>query len=284
MRRLPLLVVAIVVAASCARTVNVEQEKAALMARDAEWATSTTSADTFASFVAPDGTIAVSGAPGIKGPEAIRAAFEPMMKATGFGLTWQATRADVSASGDLGYTAGNYTLKTSTPSGIPVTEQGKYQTVWKKIDGTWKVLEDSVTSDTPPALLSRHVVVPAAAVKWTDAPPSLPPGAKLAVISGDPGTPEPFTLRLQMPNGYRIAPHTHPTDEHVTVLSGTLAAAMGETFDAKALGDLGAGSYAVMSADMPHYVMARGTTVVQVHGIGPFVFNYVNPADDPSKK
>jgi quercetin dioxygenase-like cupin family protein len=127
-------------------------------------------------------------------------------------------------------------------------------------------------------------VVPASAVKWTDAPPSLPPGAKLAVISGDPGTPEPFTLRLQMPNGYRIAPHTHPTDEHVTVLSGTLAAAMGETFDAKALGDLGAGSYAVMSADMPHYVMARGTTVVQVHGIGPFVFNYVNPADDPSKK
>jgi hypothetical protein len=70
----------------------------------------------------------------------------------------------------------------------------------------------------------------------------------------------------------------------VTVLSGTLAAAMGETFDAKALGDLGAGSYAVMSADMPHYVRARGTTVVQVHGIGPFVFHYVNPADDPSKK
>lgn len=286
MRRLPLFVIAVVavVVASCARTVNVEQEKAALMARDAEWATSTTSADTFASFVAPDGTIAVSGAPGIKGPAAIRAAFEPMMKAPGFGLTWQATRADISASGDLGYTAGNYTLKTSTPSGIPVTENGKYQTVWKKIDGAWKVLEDSVTSDTPPALVSKHVVMPASALTWMDVPPDLPPGAKLAVISGDPSMPEPFTLRLQMPNGYRIAPHTHPTDEHVTVLSGTFAAAMGTTFDDKALGDLAAGSYAVMSADMPHYAVAKGTTVVQVHGMGPFVINYVNPADAPAKK
>ena len=71
------------------------------------------------SFLAPDGAIAIAGAPGFTGPAAVRAAFEPMMKAPGFGLTWQATRADVSASGDLGYTAGNYTLNTSTPSGIP---------------------------------------------------------------------------------------------------------------------------------------------------------------------
>ena len=49
--------------------------------------------------------------------------------------------------------------------------------------------------------------------------------------------PEPFTIRLQMPDGYKIAPHTHPTDEHVTVLSGTFRAAMGTTWDDKALGD-----------------------------------------------
>ncbi len=284
MRRLPLLVVSIVIVASCAPAVNVEQEKAALMAADAEWAKSTKSIDTFVSFLAPDGTIAIAGAPGFKGPAAVRAAFEPMMKAPGFGLTWQATRADVSASGDLGYTAGNYTLNTSTPSGIPAIEKGKFQTVWKKIDGAWKVLEDSVTSDTPPALVSKPVVVPAATVKWMDAPAHLPAGAKLALISGDPGSPEPFTVRLQFPNGYRVAPHTHPTDEHVTVLSGTLAAGMGDAFDEKALSDLAPGSYAVMSATMPHYVMARGTTVVQVSGLGPFVVNYVNPADDPRKK
>lgn len=285
MRRLLILaVVAAVVVASCARTVNIEQEKAALMTVDADWAKAAKNVDSFVSFFAPDGTIAISGAPGIKGPAAIRAAFEPMMKAPGFDISWQATRAEVSASGDLGYTIGNYTLKTSTPSGIPVTEKGKFQTTWKKIDGAWKVIEDTVTSDAPPALVSRHVVVPAAAVKWMDAPPSLPAGAKLAVISGDPGLPEPFTIRLQFPNGYRIAPHSHPTDEHVTVLSGTFAAGMGKTFDEKGLGNLAPGSYAVMSAGMPHYGMARGTTVVQVHGIGPFVLNYVNPADDPSKK
>lgn len=284
MRRLPILVVVAVVAASCAQTVNIEQEKAALMAVDADWARAAKNVDTFVSFLAPDGTVSLAGAPAMKGPAAVRAAFEPMMKAPGFDIAWQATRADVSASGDLGYTAGNYTLKTNTPSGIPVTEKGKFQTTWKKIDGAWKVIEDTATSDAPPALVSKHVVVPAAAVTWMDAPPNLPAGAKLAVISGDPSMPEPFTIRLQMPNGYRIAPHTHPTDEHLTVLSGTFAAGMGKAYDEKALGALGAGSYAVLSADMPHYGMARGTTVVQVHGMGPFVLNYVNPADDPSKK
>lgn len=283
MRRSMLVIVA-VVAASCAQTVNIEQEKAALMAVDAEWSRTTTDVDTFVSSFAPDGTLALAHMPAVSGQKALREAFEPMMKAPGFALSWQATRADVSASGDLGYTVGTYTLNTQSPSGIPITEQGKYQTTWKKIDGTWKVIEDTATSDGPPAIVSKHVIVPGAAVKWMDAPPNLPPGAKLAVVSGDLTAPEPFTLRLQMPNGYRIAPHTHPTDEHVTVLSGTMAAGMGKTFDEKALGDLAAGSYVVLSADMPHYVVARGTTVVQVHGMGPFVLNYVNPADDPSKK
>ena len=284
MRRLSTLAVAVVVAASCAQTVNVEQEKAALMAADAEWSKTTTDAAKFAAAFTPDGTLSLAGAPAMKGPDTIKAAMEPMIKSPGFSLTWQATRAEVSASGDLGYTAGNYTLKTNTPSGIPVTENGKFQTTWKKIDGVWKVIEDTGTSNAPPALMSKHVIVPGSAVKWMDAPPSLPPGAKLAVISGDPSLPEPFTIRLQFPNGYRVAPHTHPTDEHVTVMSGTFAAAMGQTFDEKALGDLGAGGYAVMTAGMPHYGMAKGTTVLQVHGLGPFVLNYVNPADDPSKK
>ena len=132
-------------------------------------------------------------------------------------------------------------------------------------------------------LSSPGVVTPAAAVKWMDAPPFLPKGAKLAVLVGDPSKPEPFTLRLQMPDGYKIAPHTHPTDEHVTVLSGVLRAGMGPKWDDKALGDFAAGSYANMAATMPHYVQAKGATVVQVHGVGPFVVNYVNPADDPSK-
>lgn len=284
MRRLIIVVVAAVVASSCAKTVNVEQEKAALMARDAEWATVAKDPEKFVAFFAPDGTFGMGGMPEIKGPAAIKAALTPLSKAPGFNLTWKATRADVAASGDLGYTAGTYEMTLNSPGGAPAVEKGKYQTQWKKIDGAWKVVVDGGSADGPAAVFSAPVVVPASAVKWGEPPPSLPKGVKLAVISGDPGKAEPFTIRLQMPDGYKIAPHTHPTDEHVTVLSGTLRAGMGNTWDDKALGDFPAGSYANMAAGMAHYVVAKGASVVQVHGVGPFVVNYVNAADDPSKK
>jgi len=282
-KALTFIVVAFTVS-SCAQTANVEQEKAALMKVDADWAKSSNNVDTFTSFLAPDATMALAGAPAMKGDKAVRAAFTPMMSASGFSLAWQAERAEVAQSGDLGYTVGTYTLKTNNANGVPVTEKGKFQTTWKKINGGWKVIEDTATSDAPGAVLSPPLATPVAAVKWMDAPPELPRGAKLAVISGNPAHPEPFTLRLQMPDGYTIAPHTHPTDEHVTVLSGTLRAAMGNTWDDKALGDFPAGSYANMATGMAHYVKAKGATVVQVHGVGPFVVNYVNPADNPAKK
>lgn len=278
------VVVVAVVISSCARTVNVEQEKAALLAADQQWSTTTKDVDKFVASFVPEGTMAFHGAPRIEGQGAIREAVGAMSKAPGFNLTWKATRAEVAASGDLGYTVGTYEMTMNNAAGLPATEKGKFVTTWKKIDGTWKVADDIGNSDGPTAISSAHVVMPAAAVKWVDPPPSVPPGAKLAVISGDPSKPEMFTIRLQFPNGYKIAPHWHPTDEHVTVLSGTFAAAMGKTWDDKALANLPAGSYAVMAATMPHYATARGAAVVQVHGMGPFVLNYVNPADDPSKK
>ena len=285
MRTLTFFVAAVaVVVSSCARTVNVEQEKTALLAADAALLQSAKDIDKFVAHFAPEGTMAFQGAPAIKGQTAIRDAIAPMMKAPGYNINWKASRAEVAASGDLGYTVGNYELTLNNAAGMPATEKGKYITTWKKVDGTWKVLDDIGNSDAPTAISSAHVVVPAPAIKWVDPPPSVPPGAKLAVISGDPGKPEMFTIRLQFPNGYKIAPHWHPTDEHVTVLSGTFAAAMGKAWDDKALANLPAGSYAVMAATMPHYGTARGATVVQVHGMGPFVLNYVNPADDPSKK
>lgn len=283
MRRFITLVVVSVAAASCAQTVNVEQEKAALMAVDAEWLTVAKDIDKFASYFTPDGTMGMAGMPAMVGPQAVKDNLGAMMKAPGFDITWKATRADVAASGDLGYTAGTYAITMNNPAGTPMTEKGKYQTTWKKINGAWKVIEDTGGPDAPVPILSPPVVTPAAAVKWMDAPPFLPKGAKLAVLVGDPNASGAFTVRLQMPDGYKIPPHTHPTDEHVTVLSGVLRAGTGKTWDDKALADYAAGSYANMAATLSHFVQAKGVTVVQLHGVGPFVVNYVNPADDPSK-
>jgi ketosteroid isomerase-like protein/quercetin dioxygenase-like cupin family protein len=284
MRRLISLVVVGLVASSCAQTVNVEQEKSAIMARDAEWSKAAADIDKFVAFVTPEATIAMGGMPPMKGQAAIKSGLGPLSKAPGFSVSWQADRAEVSASGDLGYTVGTYKLTVNNAAGKPATETGNYETIWKKVNGTWMVADDSVTPHAPANPSSPMVVTPAAAIKWMDAPPFLPKGAKLAVLVGDPGKPEPFTVRLQMPDGYKIPPHTHPTDEHVTVMSGTFRAAMGEKWDDKSLGDFAPGSYANMAAGMAHYAAAKGATVVQVHGVGPFVVNYVNPADDPSKQ
>jgi ketosteroid isomerase-like protein/quercetin dioxygenase-like cupin family protein len=277
------LVVVGVVASSCAQSVNVQQEKTALMARDAEWSKTAGDPAKFTSFFAPDGVFALAGMPALTSAKAIED-FATGMNKAGAKISWTATRADVASSGDLGYTAGTYQITVNNADGRPTTEKGKYLTTWKKINGEWKVTEDTGNDDAPPNPSSPHVVTPVASIKWMDAPPFLPKGAKLAVLVGDPSQPAPFTIRLQMPDGYKIAPHTHPTDEHVTVMSGTFRAAMGEKWDDKALGDFAAGSYANMAAGMPHYAAAKGATVVQVHGVGPFVVNYINPADDPSKK
>ena len=131
--------------------------------------------------------------------------------------------------------------------------------------------------------MSTHIAITPADVKWGQPPPSLAKGAEFAVVSGDPGKAGPFVIRLKFPAGYKVAPHWHPTDEHVTVLSGTMALGMGEKFDEAAMKQLPAGSYGVLPAEMRHFAIAKTEATIQVHGMGPFVLNYVNPADDPSK-
>ena len=144
-------------------------------------------------------------------------------------------------------------------------------------------------TQTPPpapaaaATATPHVLVRPVDLKWGDAPPVLRKGAKMVVLSGDPGASGPYTVRLKMPAGYRIAPHWHPTDENVTVVSGTFALGMGDTFDLKSMKTLPMGGFAVLPAEMHHYAYTKAGATVQVHGTGPFVINYVNAADDPSK-
>jgi len=116
------------------------------------------------------------------------------------------------------------------------------------------------------------------AVRWAPAPEVLPPGAQIAVLEGNPGAAGEFTLRLKFPNGYKIPPHTHPTTENVTVLSGMFLAGMGRTFYESDLQSFQQNDFVTIPANHPHYAMARGETVVQVHGVGPFTLTYVNAA------
>ena len=137
-----------------------------------------------------------------------------------------------------------------------------------------------VAADTP---AEHHLLPSGAAVKWGPPPPAFPAGAKFAVIDGDPGAKGLVTVRLMMPAGYKIAPHWHPTDEHITVLSGTLSIGMGETFDTQHGALLRTGGYAVAPANMHHYAWTKSGATIQVHLNGPFAITYVNPADDPSQ-
>lgn len=127
----------------------------------------------------------------------------------------------------------------------------------------------------------EHKIFAPSELKWTDAPPGLPAGGKIAVLDGDPTKPGSFTMRLQTPDGYKIMPHTHPSAEHVTVISGMLHLGMGDKFDESAGRQLDPGGFAVMPAGMKHFAWMTGETVVQIHGTGPFQIKYVNPADDP---
>jgi ketosteroid isomerase-like protein len=263
--------------------VNVEQERTKLMERDRAWSQTTKDGERFVSFIAADGSLYAPGKPLVTGTGPIRETFTKLSSAPGFALAWTPSKAQVSTAGDLGYTTGSYEFRINDAAGNPTTEKGKYVTLWKKqASGEWKVTDDIFNADAvAEAPTAPHTVVAASAITWGDAPPSLPPGAKLAVLAGDPASAGPFTIRAQFPAGYRIAPHWHPTDERVTVLSGTMAIGMGDAFEVAAMQELPATSHAVLPAKMHHYAMAKSAATIQIDGHGPFQINYLDPADDP---
>ena len=122
---------------------------------------------------------------------------------------------------------------------------------------------------------------PPTSIEWKPGPAAIPPGAKMAVLEGDPTKEGPFVVRFQFPEGYHIPPHTHPKTERVTVISGALYLATGESLDRNSARKLPAGSFGYWPAGMKHTAWSEGETIIQLHGVGPWQINYVNPADDP---
>jgi mannose-6-phosphate isomerase-like protein (cupin superfamily) len=143
--------------------------------------------------------------------------------------------------------------------------------------------KSKVTKTKEAVKAKEAVTINANEIKWGDAPPDLPKGAQIAVLFGDPSKPGQFTMRLRAPDGYKIAPHWHTQDEQLTIVSGTLVLHMGDTMTAEAH-NLEAGAFHFLPGKMHHAAEAKGETVVQVHGMGPFDIHYLNPADNPNPK
>jgi quercetin dioxygenase-like cupin family protein len=141
--------------------------------------------------------------------------------------------------------------------------------------------QDPKAAAPPPAAAPEaHVMVTPKDLKWGDAPPALPKGAKVAVLQGDMKS-GPWTVRVEVPAKYKVMPHTHPTMEHVTVLSGTISMGMGEKLDEKAAMKMAPGSFSAMPSNTAHYLIANSKATFQVHGSGPFELKYIDPKDDP---
>jgi hypothetical protein len=126
------------------------------------------------------------------------------------------------------------------------------------------------------------VFINAGDLKWGDAPPVLPRGAKIAVLNGDPFKPGQYTLRLSLPANYKLPPHWHTVTENLTIVSGTFYIGMGDKAVAKDAHEVKTGGYHYLPAKQHHYAFTKSATVVQVSGEGPFDINYIDPKDNPA--
>ena len=133
-----------------------------------------------------------------------------------------------------------------------------------------------------PLMAQSHGMSTLADTTWGAAPPMLPPGAQISVLTGDPGKAAPYSVRLKFPANYVIPAHSHPTDENVVVTSGQLMLGMGNKVDKTGASAFGVGGFAQAPANMNHFAFTGGSeTTIVLFGVGPVEFKYVNPSDDP---
>ena len=129
----------------------------------------------------------------------------------------------------------------------------------------------------------HHTTMQADDLRWS-APAAYAKGAQLAVVRGDPTKEGMYLVRLKVPAGFKIAPHTHPNDENVTILSGSFNIGTGDKLDESKGTQVKTGGYSFVMKGMTHYAWFTDDTILQLHGIGPQGATYVNPADDPRKQ
>lgn len=135
------------------------------------------------------------------------------------------------------------------------------------------------------AVLKSHMMLAPEDVAWGRCPPAVPPGASCAVMEGSLAAPNAlFAYRVKMPDNYRIAPHFHPADEHLVVISGTFTIGHGKKVDRRAARPMPTGSFVVLPKGMPHFAWTKGETIIQVYAIGPWGLTYVDASDDPRNK
>jgi uncharacterized protein (TIGR02246 family) len=294
-------------AAACATTTRVdrasEEQRIRELDRQAQQAIQSKDAATFANLYAVDAVHISANMPIVRGRDAIRNAWAEMLRTPGT-VQFGPTRVEVAESGDLAYVLGSYRSSLDMPGGR-LDDRGNYVVIWKKIDGQWKAVADIGASELPVTTHAQMMTPPrqeaagaiavaepapgpgahfhAREIVWRDGPPSLPPGAKIAVLEGDPMKAGAFTFRLKFPGGYRIPPHFHPVIEHVTVVSGAFSIGQGERWDDAKLVRLNAGDFIHMPPGSRHFALATGETVVQLHSTGPWGITYVNPQDDPRR-
>jgi uncharacterized protein (TIGR02246 family) len=232
--------------------------------------------DRIVALHAPDAIVMMSHNPVATGTVAIRGAWDGGLKTPGLDLHWTPTKIEV-ASPTVATEYGTYTESFDTPNGKG-HDAGNYVTIWHKIDGKWRIALDAPVTTMPlpaanaaPMDAADMQITTGTGVTWSDlSVPGFDPGAKIAVLHGNPAGTGDYTLRLQFPAGYRFPVHWHPKGEHLTVVSGTFQLAMGNTADWSTLRNYAPGDFLYLPAEHAHYGGAQGVTVVQLHGEGPF--------------
>lgn len=236
--------------------------------------------DSLVALHLPNAILMMANSPPIMGSNGIRAGWGEMVKLPNLKMSWTPQHIEI-VSPTAAQEFGTYTDSYTGPNGIEA-DTGTYVTLWKKVNGKWRVALDAPVSSVAlaapaPEMTADQLVGPDKIVYNDFAIPGFDPGVKLAVVHGNPMAKGDYTLRLMFPDGYKFPVHWHPGAEHVTVLSGTFLLAMGTSGDWSQVQSYGPGSFVYAPARHPHYGGARGVTVVQLHGEGPFAINLGAP-------